>query len=61
MVYTDWAKAPVLAERLGPVTVKGRITEAEPTHKGLRLVLKPRSAGTLAADKPAAARAPDPA
>jgi competence protein ComEC len=50
-LHTDWAKAPVLAERLGPVTVKGRITEAEPTHKGLRLVLRLQSAGTLAADK----------
>ncbi len=50
-VHTDWAKAPVLAERLGPVTVRGRITEAEPTHKGLRIVLRLQSAGTLPADK----------
>ena len=50
-LHTDWAKAPVLTERLGPVTVKGRILEAEPTHKGLRIVLKLASAGNLAADK----------
>lgn len=50
-LHTDWAKAPALAERLGPATVKGRILEAEPTHKGLRIVLKLTSAGSLAADK----------
>ncbi len=50
-LHTDWAKAPVLAERLGPVTVTGRITEAEPTHKGLRIVVKLKSAGALAAEK----------
>lgn len=50
-LHTDWAKAPVLTERLGPVTVKGRILEAEPTHKGLRIVLKLAAAGSLAADK----------
>lgn len=50
-LHTDWAKAPVLAERLGPVAVKGRVLEAEPTHKGLRLVVKLASAGSLAADK----------
>jgi competence protein ComEC len=50
-LHTDWAKAPVLAERLGPVTVKGRILEAEPTHKGLRIVLKPAAAGSLAPDR----------
>jgi competence protein ComEC len=50
-LHTDWAKAPVLAERVGPVTVKGRILEAEPTHKGLRIVVKLQSAGNLAADK----------
>jgi competence protein ComEC len=50
-LHTDWARAPVLAERLGPVTVKGRILEAEPTHKGLRIVVKLHSAGRLAAAK----------
>ena len=50
-LHTDWAKAPVLVERLGPVTVKGRILEAEPTHKGLRFVVKLQSAGRLAANK----------
>ncbi len=50
-LHTDWAKAPVLTERTGPVTVKGRILEAEPTHKGLRIVLKLQSAGGLAAEK----------
>lgn len=50
-LHTDWAKAPVLAERLGPVTVKGRILEAEPTHKGMRLVIRLASAGSIAADK----------
>jgi len=50
-LHTDGAKAPVLAERLGPVTVKGRILEAEPTHKGLRIVVKLQSAGSLAPEK----------
>jgi competence protein ComEC len=50
-LHTDWARAPVLAERLGPVSVKGRILEAEPTHKGLRFVLKVHSAGSLAAER----------
>lgn len=50
-LHTDWAKAPVLTQRLGPVAVKGRILEAEPTHKGLRIVLKLASAGSLAPDK----------
>jgi competence protein ComEC len=50
-LHTDWAKAPVLAERLGPIMVRGRIVEAEPTHKGLRLVLRPQSAGSLSTDK----------
>jgi competence protein ComEC len=50
-LHTDWAKAPVLTDRVGPVTVRGRIVEAEPTHKGLRLLLKLQSAGALAADK----------
>jgi competence protein ComEC len=50
-LHTDWARAPVLAERLGPVTVKGRILEAEPTHKGLRIVLKLQSAGRLRAER----------
>ena len=50
-LHTDWARAPVLAERLGPVTVAGRITEAEPTYKGLRVVLRLTSAGALAAEK----------
>ncbi|HEY7610823.1 MAG TPA: ComEC/Rec2 family competence protein [Alphaproteobacteria bacterium] len=50
-LHTDWARAPVLAERLGPLTVTGRITEAEPTHKGLRIVLRLKGAGSLAADK----------
>ncbi|MFO0987840.1 MAG: ComEC/Rec2 family competence protein [Alphaproteobacteria bacterium] len=49
-LHTDWAKAPVLAERLGPVTVTGRIVEAEPTHKGMRIVVRIASAGSLAAD-----------
>lgn len=50
-LHTDWAKAPVLAERFGPVTVKGRILEAEPTHKGMRIVVRLASAGSLAAEK----------
>lgn len=50
-LHTDSARAPVLAERVGPITVKGRILEAEPTHKGLRIVVKLHSAGRLAADK----------
>jgi competence protein ComEC len=50
-VHTDSAAAPVLAQRLGPVSVTGRIVEVEPTHKGLRLVVRLASAGNLAADK----------
>ncbi|MCW5770910.1 MAG: ComEC/Rec2 family competence protein [Rhodospirillaceae bacterium] len=50
-LHADWAKAPVLAERLGPVTVRGRIVEAEPTHKGLRVVLRLASAGRLTPER----------
>jgi competence protein ComEC len=50
-LHTDWAKAPVLTERIGPMTVKGRILEAEPTHKGMRIVLRLHSAGGIAAEK----------
>ncbi len=38
---TEWATAPVLREAVGPVHVRGRVVEAEPGHKGLRLVLRP--------------------
>ncbi len=39
-LHADWATAPILTERAGPLTLSGRIIEAEPTYKGLRLVLK---------------------
>lgn len=48
-LHTEWARAPVLAERVGPVSVRGRIVEAEPTHKGLRIVVRLTAAGRLAA------------
>jgi competence protein ComEC len=38
---TEWASAPVLRQAIGPVLIRGRILEAEPGHKGLRVVLRP--------------------
>ncbi len=39
-LHADWARAPILTERAGPLMMRGRIIEAEPTHKGLRIVVK---------------------
>lgn len=38
-LHTDWVQAPVIAERIGPLDLFGRVVEVEPTHRGMRAVL----------------------
>lgn len=46
--HTDRVAAPMLAEPIGPVWIEGRVVDAEPTHRGLRIVVAPRTIERLA-------------
>jgi len=43
--------APVLAARIGPIGVEGRVVEVEPLVGGHRIVIEPKHIGSLAADR----------
>jgi competence protein ComEC len=40
-VHTERVAAPMLREATGPVWIEGRVLDAEPTHRGLRIVVAP--------------------
>ena len=46
---TWWVAAPVLAHRLGPVEITGRLISVDPLPEGARLVIAPDRVGDLAA------------
>jgi competence protein ComEC len=55
--HTERVAAPMLREATGPIWIEGRVLDAEPTHRGLRIVVAPTRLDRVAeAARPARVR-----